>query len=139
MRIVLRIVALVSAFTVLGTIWFIVAVPGIRNAIAFATSGAFGALTALGWVVSLVAGPIAAVQLWRLRPDGRRAAIAVFGYGFAYYVLGLLIFRDPAAPLFPILLAVISFGIPLAIVLSKRARQVCSAGAGRPTLKSRRV
>jgi hypothetical protein len=131
-RIVLRIVAVVAAFTVLGTIWFVVRAPAVRDAILSVTSGAFGAFTLLGWVVSIVAGPIAAVQLWRLREIGRRAAIVVFGYGFAYYVVGLLIFRDPEAPLFPILLAVASFAIPLAIVLSKRARQVCSAHGRRP-------
>lgn len=127
----LRIVALVAAFTVVGTIWFILGSPDVRDAVLSVASGAFGALTTVGWLVSLVAGPIAAVQLWRLKESGRRAAIVVFGYGLAYYVVGLLVFRDPDAPLVPIVLAVISFAIPLAIVLSGRAKQACSAGGAR--------
>ena len=123
----MRLVAVVAAFTVIGTIWFMVTAPLVRDAVLSVASGAFGALTTLGWAVSLVAGPIAAVQLWRLKESGRRAAIVVFGYGLAYYVFGLLIFRDPESPLGPILFAVVSFGIPLAIVLSRQAREICSA------------
>jgi hypothetical protein len=130
-RVLLRILALIAAFTVVGTVMFILRVPGTRNAIAFATASAFGAVTVIGWVVSLVGGPFAAVQLWRLRESGRRAAIVVFGYGFAYYVVGLLVFRDPGVAIAPIVLGAVSFGVPLVILLSRRARQVTAGPANR--------
>jgi hypothetical protein len=128
-RILLRVIAVVAGATVLGTIRFILGVPGIANAIAYATTSAFGALTAIGWVISLIAGPIAAIQLWRLRQIGRRAGVLVFGYGFIYYVLGMAVFRDPDVAVWPILAAATTFAVPLAILVSDRARRACGGRA----------
>jgi hypothetical protein len=66
MRFVIRGVAVLTAISVAFTVWFIVAFAvngGVRPLLA---TGALGVLTVAGWIVSLVAGPIAAVRLWRL-------------------------------------------------------------------------
>src|SRR3972149_5446841 len=48
-------------------------------------TGVFGLLTVLGWLLTLLVGPFAAVQLWRLRPSGRRVT------RFLVLSLGLLV------------------------------------------------
>ena len=60
-------------------------------------SGVLGGLTIVGWVVALVVGPVAAVQLWRFRESGRRAGIILFGFGLLYYVIGLFALRASSA------------------------------------------
>jgi hypothetical protein len=85
-----------AASSVVFTVWFVARFApagGIRSLVA---SGLLGILTLVGWIVTLTAGPFAVVQLWRYQEGGRRAAMILFGYGLAYYVIGLFI-RQPRA------------------------------------------
>ena len=85
MRVLIRIVAVLAGLSVLGTVWFVVAVLATRGGLrALLTSGLLGGLTIVGWVITFLVGPVAAVQLWRFRDSGRRAAIILFGYGLVY-------------------------------------------------------
>jgi hypothetical protein len=124
MRFLIRIVAVVAAVSVLGTVWFVagfVAAGGLR---ALLTSGLVGVLTIVGWVIALVVGPVATVQLWRFRQSGRRAGIVLFGYGLAYYLVGLIALRSPEASTRQIFAAAAMFGLPLVVLLLPRTRML---------------
>jgi hypothetical protein len=131
MRLLIRIVAILAAVSVLGTLWFVAAFAAGGGLRALLTSGLLGGLTIVGWAIALVAGPVAAVQLWRFRDSGRRAGIVLFGYGLAYYLVGLLALRAPEASAAQILLAAATFALPLVVLLSPRTRPLLSAGASK--------
>ena len=78
-------------------------------------------------MIALAVGPVAAVQLWRFRPGGRRAGIVLFGCGLAYYVVGLLALRSPEASTWHIVAAAVMFALPLVVLLLPRARPVFAA------------
>ena len=125
MRILIRAIAVLAALSVAGTILFITtfaAAGGFRGV----TTSVLGLATVLGWAVTLICGPIAAVQLWRRRRSGRIAAIVMFGYGLTYYIAGLLWLRTADAPVAQILMAAVVFGIPLAILLLPQTRTTLS-------------
>jgi hypothetical protein len=88
-RLLIRFVSVLDAVSVLGTVWFVAAFAATAGLRALRTSGVLGGLTIVGWVITLIAGPVAAVQLWRFRHSGRRAGIILFGYGLTYYLVGL--------------------------------------------------
>jgi hypothetical protein len=126
-RLLVRLVAVLAAASVVLTLFFI---PGFASAgglRALVTSGALGVLTIVGWVITLVMGPIAAVQLWRFRETGRRAGIIMFGYGLAYYLIGALGLRSSEASIGQIVIAATIFALPLIVLLSPRTRLLFAA------------
>ena len=126
MKVTLRIVAVLAACSVVFTVWFVArfaAAGGIRSLVA---SGLLGILTLIGWIVTLTAGPFAAVQLWRYREGGRRAAMILFGYGLAYYVIGLFILRQPRAQVGRIVAAGAIYAVPLVVLAIPAARKACA-------------
>ena len=129
MRIVLRLIALLAALSVVQTLWFLVMIVAPGGFRGLTPTSVLGALTFIGWIVTLIAGPITAIQLWRLRDSGRRAGVLMFGAGSAYYLGGLTI-RTPEAPIGPILIAVVCFVVPLSVLLSRRAKQVTGGHSG---------
>jgi hypothetical protein len=138
MRLLIRIVAVLAAVSALGTVWLVAAFAAAGGLRALLASGMLGVLTIVGWVIALVAGPVAAVQLWRFRPSGRRAGILLFGYGLAYYLVGLLALRSPEASIRQIFTAAMMFGFPLVVLLLARTRMLfataSSDAAGKPSL-----
>jgi hypothetical protein len=103
MRVALQLIGILAGLSVLATLVFIInfGSTGLR---ALMATGTFGVVTALGWLVTFTAGPIAMVQLLRLRNSGRTAAAVLFGYMLTYYLVGLVAFRQPSAPMVPVLL-----------------------------------
>jgi hypothetical protein len=126
-RLLVRIVAVLAAVSVLGTLWFVAAFAATGGFGAILISGLLGSLTVVGWVIALVVGPVAAVQLWRFRETGRRAGIILFGYGLAYYVVGLFALRSPAASVWQVIVAAAMFALPLVVLLSARTRSLFAA------------
>jgi len=122
MRLLIRIVAVFSAVSFLGTVWFVAAFASAGGVRTLLGSGLLGGLTIAGWVIALVVGPVATVQLWRFRQSGRRAGIVLFGYGLAYYLVGLLALRSPEAAIGQILAAAAMFALPLLVLLLPRTR-----------------
>ena len=122
MRFLIRVVAVLAAASVLMTVWFVAAFAARAGMGPLLRSGILGGLTLLGWVVTLVSGPIAAVQLWRFRESGRRAGIILFGFGLAYYLVGLVAVRGPGASIRQIMAAAMMFSLPLLVLLSRSAR-----------------
>jgi hypothetical protein len=102
MRLMVKMVAALAGVSVVSTVWFVAVFAAGDGIGALLQSGLLGVLTLVGWAITLVIGPVAAIQLWRFRQSGRRAAIALFGYGLAYYVVGLLTLRAPDASVWQI-------------------------------------
>ncbi len=78
--------------------------------------------TLLGWVLVLIGGPFAAVQLWRLKPSGRTVTIIILAnaaiyYTFSSYLSGTI---RTAAPM------VLSF-LLLLVASSRSAKDACSS------------
>ena len=124
MRLLIRIVAVLAAVSVLGTVWFVAAFAAAGGLRALLTSGLLGGLTIVGWVIALIAGPVATVQLWKFRQSGRRAGIVLFGYGLGYYLVGLLALRSPEASSRQIFAAAGMFALPLVVLLLPRTRML---------------
>jgi hypothetical protein len=118
----LRVVAVLAAATFLTTAWQIAGFARVGNLSTLLTAGALGWFTAFGWLVTLIAGPIAAIQLWRLRASGRLAGVALFGFGVAYYLLGSAALRAPEAPWQPIFAALLYFAVPLCVLVLPQAK-----------------
>jgi hypothetical protein len=128
MRLLIRLVAVLAAVSVLGTVWFVAAFAAAGGLRALVSAGFLGGLTIVGWAIALVVGPVAAVQLWRFRQSGRRAGIILFGSGLAYYLVGLLALRSPEASIWQIFSAAIMFAVPLVVLLLPRTRMLLAAG-----------
>jgi hypothetical protein len=127
MKIALRVVACVVAIAVIQTAVFIVQFAFRGGLGALVRSGALGLTTIIGWLIVLTVGPLAAIQLWRLRRRGLLAAVTLCGIALAYYVIGLLILRPPEAPAMPIVAAI---GInALVLLLLKSSRNEMSGGS----------
>jgi hypothetical protein len=124
MRLLVRMLAVFAAVSAFATVWFIATFADAGGLLPLLTSGLLGALTIVGWVVTLVAGPVAAVQLWRFRQSGRLAGIILFGYGLGYYLVGLLALRSPDASIGPLFAATMIFGFPVAVLLLPRTRKL---------------
>ena len=122
MRAMIRVVAILAGMSLMGTIGLIAMLVSRVGLSTIASAGALGVLTIIGWAITLTAGPVATVQLWRFRETGRRAGIILFGYGLAYYVVGGLILRAPNAPVASIVVLALGFAIPLTVLLAPGVR-----------------
>jgi hypothetical protein len=123
MRILLRIIAIIVAVAVILTGIFIVQFSLQGGLGVLVRSGALGLTTIAAWVIILTAGPVAAIQLWRLRRIGLFAAAMLCGIAFAYHVVGLLFLRAPEAPVKPIFGAIVINGLLLCFLVSPAARR----------------
>jgi hypothetical protein len=118
-------IAIVACFSVVATAVFILRF-GSTGMRALLATGTFGLLTVAGWLITFVAGPVAAVQLFRVRPSGRFAAAVLFGSMLVYYVVGIFVFRQPQAPAGPIITLCVFLGALIVIVLSPSAKRACT-------------
>ncbi len=125
-HVLLRIVAVLAAVSVVFTLRFIVAFASAGGLRSLVATGLLGVLTLLGWVLSVVLGPLVTIQLWRYKESGRLAAVVLFGYGLTYYVMGLLFLRAPGSHVFQIGIAMATYALPLFVVLSPSARRICT-------------
>jgi hypothetical protein len=126
MKIALRVIACVVAIAVMQTVVFIVQFAFRGGLGALVRSGALGVTTIIGWLMILTVGPIAAIQLWRLRRRGLFAAVTLCGIALTYYIIGLLFLRAPEAPVVPIVVAIVINGLILSLLLSPAARRAVS-------------
>jgi hypothetical protein len=125
MRILFRIIAVVIALAVVVTALAIVQLAVIGSIVAVARSGALGALTIAGWLATLTLGPVAAVQLWRLRRMGLTLTTMLCAIAIAYLLIGLLFLRTAEAPVLPIVEGILANGLLLGLLLSPSARRAC--------------
>ena len=109
MRIALRVIASIVAIAVIQTA-VLVGQFALRGGLGpLVRSGALGLTTIAGWLIVLMAGPVAAIQLWRLRRSGLFVTVTLCGIAFAYYVIGLFFLRVSEAPVIPIIAAIVEF------------------------------
>jgi hypothetical protein len=91
--------------------------------------GVFGVLTLTAWILTVLVGPFAAVQLWRLRQSGRRATALLAAYTTIYYVAGLVLFRGPGTKVAVVVFMAAINAAASAFLLSGRARLECGEAA----------
>ena len=125
MTALLRIIAVLAAISTVVTVTAAISMfrAGAGPAL---LSSALGVATILGWLITLVAGPVAAFQMWRLKESGRRAGLLLFGYALLFYAVGWFVLASPEAQVLPVITAALSFAVPVAILLSPAARRVCT-------------
>jgi hypothetical protein len=124
-KIALRLVSILAALSVGFTAWFIVGFGVGGGLVPLMSAGVIGFLTIVGWLITLTIGPVAARRLWNHRETGRQAALILFGYGLLYYLVGLFALRTPGSTARQIVTMVAMYVLPLALLLSRRARQTC--------------
>ena len=90
-------------------------------------SGAIGSGTLCFWAVTLLIGPVAAVQLWRLRQVGLFASGLLGAFGLVDALVRLLFYRTPDTTIQALLLQVFLSSALLALVGSPAARKACAA------------
>jgi len=125
MRILFRVIAVVIALAVVVTALAIVQLAVIGSIVAVARSGVLGALTIAGRLATLTLGPVAAVQLWRLRRMGLTLTTMLCAIAIAYLLIGLLFLRTAEAPVLPIVEGLLANGLLLGFLLSPSARRAC--------------
>jgi hypothetical protein len=125
MNVLLKIIALLVALAVFLTLLLVIQFNRGGGIAILARSG-IGIFTLISWLIILTCGPIAAVQLWRLRKVGLYLSAMLSALALCYYVVGLVMFRVHGAPLKPLLAAVIANGTVVAILLSPRALRTCA-------------
>ena len=89
-------------------------------------SGAFGVTTIAAWCLILVAGPVASVQLWRLRRIGLYVAASLCAFALLYYLVGYAANRGPELRLASLVVPILGNSVALALLLSPYTRRVCS-------------
>jgi hypothetical protein len=128
MRILLRVIAVIIAVAVILTVklvWRFWHLGGFKTLIA---TGTFGWITIFGWLIALVLGPFATVQLWRFREIGRITSLVLLGYNILYYGMGWVFLRGRTPISYaPTFLMTTGFNALLAAtLLSASARRLCS-------------
>lgn len=125
MRHFLRIVAVVLALCVFLALFQTID-SLLRSGIsALFPPGALGVATTVGWLLILIAGPFASIQLWRLRRIGLYAAAMLSAFFLVYYFAGLLFLRAHNVPLSPILGYLVFNGVLVVLLASPAARRSC--------------
>jgi hypothetical protein len=125
-KILLKIVAVIVGLAVLRTVLMIFQFASSSRLAALIGSGAFGVTTIAAWCLILVAGPVASVQLWRLRRIGLYVAASLSALALLYYLFGSLANRGPELRLAPLVVPIVGNALVVAVLLSPSARRVCS-------------
>jgi uncharacterized membrane protein YhaH (DUF805 family) len=133
MRIVLKFLAALIWWPIAGTVLLIWRFSHLGSLGTLAGNGVFGVATVLGWVFTLALGPVAAIQLWRLRESGRRLSLFLSLFALIYYVVSWMHFRNPNTDFSKAGLAVFGNAVFSAILFSPQARRVCRSSHSRAT------
>lgn len=128
-RLALRVIAVLTVVAVVMTVPVVLRFTTDGGIAAVLGTGVFGLLTVLGWLLTLLVGPVAAVQLWRLRPSGRRATALLAAYTTIYYASGLVFFRGPGTKVAVVVFMVAINAAASVFLLSGHARVQCGETA----------
>ena len=123
MKVLLRLISFYYAIVTLLTLIIVVDLFISPRTQRLGSTGTFEILALIGWALTLLAGPYAAIQLWRLKPRGRWGAIVLSGYGVFYYVVAFIL-KQPefqaAYLVFDLVLVSVLLSIPLKKSASER-------------------
>ena len=130
MRFLLRLIAGLTLVSFIGTVGLVIRFYQRGGVLPLIHAGSFGVITVVGfvgWLITLVVGPPAVVLLWKLRDVGRVASVLFWGNICLYYVLCwcLTLVHNPRAFNWAALFAAILNLVPIVLLLSARAQQVC--------------
>jgi len=125
-RILLRVISLVTGLAVALTALSVGQFAASGELAVLAESGVLGVATLIGWFTILVAGPVASVQLWRLRRTGLFLTALLGIFVVVYYLVGITL-RAPGAPFAPVVVAVLVNSALVALLLSSPAKRACAA------------
>ena len=123
MRLLLRIISMMTGLAVALTALTIAQLASSGDLAVMARMGAIGIVTIVAWLLIVTAGPVAAIQLWRLRRVGLFLTAMLCLLAAAYYLAGLLFSRD--ALVRPIISAEVANDAVAATLLSRPARRAC--------------
>ncbi len=91
MKLILRLISVLTTIAVLWTIFFIIRIYSSGGMTAMMKDIRLALPTIFGWLMSLLLGPFASIQLWRLKNSGRVATVFLVTYSILYYTYGFLI------------------------------------------------
>jgi hypothetical protein len=128
-QVVLRGIAVGTALAVVLTVALVLQFVANGRIGALLSIGFFGILTLTVWMLIILVGPFAVVQLWRLQPNGRRATALLTACTTAYYVLGLVFFRGPGTQVTVVVLMAAISAAASVFLLSGPARVQCGEAA----------
>jgi hypothetical protein len=125
MRVLFRLISGFSFFTVIGTLMLILGM-WLRGGIPMlAHSGALGALTIAGWLITLIVGPPAVVLVWKQKNAGRIASAILWASIGLYYLACMAFFRSPGALVGRMLYCILGCTGLVIFLLSPMARRAC--------------
>lgn len=90
-----------------------------------AGTGVFGIVTIASWLVTLVIGPIAAINLFQLKRLGLRLTATLSALAVLYYLASLFLLQVPEGQGTPPLGPLIVNAASLTLLLSPTARRIC--------------
>ena len=94
MKLLLRVISVLTVIAILWTLLFVIRFYLAGGIPVLMTDMRVALPTMFGWLMTLLLGPFAAVQLWRLRNSGRVATLLLVTYSILYYSYGLLLSRQ---------------------------------------------
>ena len=121
----LRAIALYTALSVVQIAMALVPFTITGQLRGMAASGAFGVLTIASWLLTLVVGPVAAINLFQLKPIGLRLTAALSAAAVLYYLAAIFVLSVPEGQGTPPLGPLIVNAASLTLVLSPTARRAC--------------
>ena len=126
MKAVLKIIAVLVGLAVTLTVLMICRFALEGQLTKLAHSGSFGMMTFAAWIVILGAGPVASVQLWRLRRLGLFVTAMLCGLALSYYIVGALLFSPPGVVLSSGIVRPVAVNAAMiALLLSPPSRRAC--------------
>jgi uncharacterized membrane protein YhaH (DUF805 family) len=128
-RFVLRGIAIGTALAVVLTVALAFEFVANGRIGALFSIGVFGVLTLTVWILTVLVGPFAVVQLWRLRPSGRRATALLTAFTTVYYASGLVFFRGPGTQVAVVVCMAVISAAASVFLLSGPARVQCGEAA----------
>jgi hypothetical protein len=78
MRVLIRIVAALAAVSVVNTLWFVAAFASAGGLRALLQLHALGALTIVGWLIAIMVGPVAVVEVSGHRAPCRHSLVRIW-------------------------------------------------------------
>jgi hypothetical protein len=121
----LRAIAIYTALAVMQTAMALVPFAITGQLRGMAASGLFGVVTIGSWLLTLVVGPVAAINLFQLKPIGLRLTAALCAAAVLYYLAAIFLLRVPEGQGTPPLGPLIVNTASLILVLSPTARRAC--------------
>jgi len=129
MRILVRLAAVMLAGIALFTLYaFLIFVSrvGFTHIVRFPGLMTF---TIVLWIVTIIGGTIASIQLWRFKRVGWVVGLVVFSVGLLYYTVGFIMFRRPGADLPSVAVNVAFYVLGVVILSLPACRRTFQFGA----------